>query len=387
MKVISKDEAIRIKVLRDYTSSKGEIRQAGLIYQRQGPMTYIPNKEEVFLMKIEKTVVKKNEALRLKANYEFTDREGVARKTGEEWFYNQVGSFWPGVNELVLKVVKGTILTDKKAIHISALYDFTDQFGVERKAGDKWLVTNKMVSTFMPNVAESIIDANIQSVTLSNREYILVDNPLCVKTGLIQRGLSEIRLGEKTFFQHPNEIFHKKEKIPVLSEEQSLVLGATYDHVDAKDNKIQRKAGEKWLFKGPGEYHPTVYTTIFEKRSDVALDSTEGVYIRDLSNGEVRAVIGQNITLSADEEFWGKKLSQEAQVLVKRNHDKGEHYCVTYPVGENEAVCLFDFKYNTQRVVFGPELVMLQPNEEFKMMSLSGGVPKMEDYENKISLQ
>lgn len=72
--------------------------------------------------------------------------------------------------------------------------------------------------------------------------------------------------------------------------------------------------------------------------------------------------------------------------MVKRNLDKGEHYCVTYPVGENEAVCLFDYKFNTQRVVFGPELVILQPNEEFKVMNLSGGVPKKENVEHRISL-
>jgi len=100
----------------------------------------------------------------------------------------------------------------------------------------------------------------------------------------------------------------------------------------------------------------------------------------------VRAVIGENVTLSADEEYWRKELSPEVADLVKRRHDKEDYYVVTYPVGESEAVCIYDFKYDTQRVVFGPELVMLQPNEEFKVMDLSGAIPKVGFKEKSISL-
>ena len=49
---------------------------------------------------------------------------------------------------------------------------------------------------------------------------------------------------------------------------------------------------------------------------------------------------------------------------------------VTFQVPNNAAVQIYDFKSKRSRVVFGPDLVMLEPNEEFTRMSLSGGKPK-----------
>jgi len=162
-----------------------------------------------------------------------------------------------------------------------------------------------------------------------------------------------------------------------LADDQSVVLQANSDHEDLVDKSF-RKAGERWLFRGPGEYRPSVHVDVLETKNDKALDSSEGVYIRNLSTGEIRAVIGKTVVLSADEEYWPKKLSPELSALIKRNHDSAEYMVVNYPVGENEAVQIFDYKTNTSRVVFGPELVQLQPFEEFKLLDLSGGVPKME---------
>jgi len=53
-----------------------------------------------------------------------------------------------------------------------------------------------------------------------------VDQPYDQEIGKVKRGYSEIRLGELTFFQHPHEIMTEKRKIPILSEDQSIVLMA-----------------------------------------------------------------------------------------------------------------------------------------------------------------
>jgi hypothetical protein len=45
-------------------------------------------------------------------------------------------------------------------------------------------------------------------------------------------------------------------------------------------------------------------------------------------------------------------------------------------LSSNSAVQIFDYKLNKSRVVFGPELVMLDPDEEFTIVSLSAGIPK-----------
>jgi len=107
-KVVTKDQAILIYVNRDYVKSDKKML-AGTYYQENGPMTYIPRKEEDFVETKNKTVIKANTALRLQAKNDFTDRDGVERKNGEEWYYNKVGSFWSGIYEDILRVEKGVI--------------------------------------------------------------------------------------------------------------------------------------------------------------------------------------------------------------------------------------------------------------------------------------
>ena len=48
----------------------------------------------------------------------------------------------------------------------------------------------------------------------------------------------------------------------------------------------------------------------------------------------------------------------------------------TFRVPHNAAVQINDHKEKTVRIMFGPELVMLQPDEQFTQLSLSGGKPK-----------
>jgi len=49
---------------------------------------------------------------------------------------------------------------------------------------------------------------------------------------------------------------------------------------------------------------------------------------------------------------------------------------ITYRIPHNSAVQIYDYKSKTARVVLGPDLVMLGPDEQFTVSSLSGEVPK-----------
>jgi len=49
---------------------------------------------------------------------------------------------------------------------------------------------------------------------------------------------------------------------------------------------------------------------------------------------------------------------------------------VTYRAPHNSAVQIYDYKEKKSRVVFGPELIMLGPDEQFTVISLSGDQPK-----------
>ena len=50
--------------------------------------------------------------------------------------------------------------------------------------------------------------------------------------------------------------------------------------------------------------------------------------------------------------------------------------CVNLEVPHNAACQLYDYKNKTARVVFGPEMVVLQPDEQFTMLNLSADKPK-----------
>jgi major vault protein len=52
---------------------------------------------------------------------------------------------------------------------------------------------------------------------------------------------------------------------------------------------------------------------------------------------------------------------------------------ISFKAPHNSAIQLYDFKLKRQRVVFGPDLVMLGPDEQFTVLSLSGGKPKTEN--------
>lgn len=66
-------------------------------------------------------VVKSDQALRLAARRDCTDCEGVQRKAGEEWLVAREGAYLPGVDELYQTTVSGKVLTVDVAIQLKAL--------------------------------------------------------------------------------------------------------------------------------------------------------------------------------------------------------------------------------------------------------------------------
>lgn len=148
------------------------------------------------------------------------------------------------------------------------------------------------------------------------------------------------------------------------------------------------------MIRGPMEYVPPIEVNVITRRKLIPLDRNEGVYIRNTQTGEVRTVIGQAYMLNQDEELWEKKLPPDVVQMLKENRDplgdrgsykkpqtQGEGVLdlkrvVTFQVPHNAAVQIYDYKDNRARVEFGPNLVMLGPDEQFTKLSLSGGKPK-----------
>jgi len=388
--LLNADSALLLRCIRDFKDGDKE-RVAGDEWLFTGT-TYYPRVEVKVVELRNATVLKPNQALRLRGKKDCLDFQNVPRKAGEEWLVRKTGSYLPGVDEEVVGVVQAEVLTDKRALHLRAFKTFKDVFGKKRKAGEEWLVTFNDAETHIPDVYEEVV-GKVNITTLSNRQYCVILDPIDDK-GVQQFGKRELRRGEISFFLRPGEKLESGiQNIHILGEEEALLLRARNSF---KDGDVNHPAGDLWMLRGPCEYVPPVGVEIVENRTSIALDENEGIYVRDRKTGKVRTVVGQTYMLSPNEELWSKELSSSVEELLSKTgrepgvskptslRDKTK--VVTYRAPHNSAVQVYDFTAKKSRIVFGPELVMLGVNEEFTVLTLSGGVPKVQNKIKSLAL-
>jgi major vault protein len=142
-----------------------------------------------------------------------------------------------------------------------------------------------------------------------------------------------------------------------------------------------------------------VEVKVLQKRRAIPLSETEGIYIHDWKTGEIRMEMGvQSYMLQPHEDLWEKPLTEEVELLLKSgggigskdirklqyfsdnasNSDKPRDptRIVSFKAPGGTAVQVVDMKSRASRVVFGPELVILRPFEEFTILRYSAGKPK-----------
>ncbi|KAL4658355.1 major vault protein [Arapaima gigas] len=409
LQIVYPNTALRLQALLDFEEEGEEKRLAGDEWLFEGPGTYIPRKEVVVLETVKATVIRENQAIRLRARKEGLDRSEVCRVTGEEWQVSKVGAYLPGVYEEVVDIVNAFILTDKKALHVRALRPFRDAGGRDRRTGEEWLVTSADCEAHIPSVAEEVVGV-VDVTTLSSRQYCVILDPVG-PDGKPQLGQRRVVKGEKSFFLQPGEHLEQGiQGVYILSEEEALVLRAVEAFVDSdmhdaedvtveeeregrlKSGGVLRRPGDRWMLRGPGEYVPPVTVEVLLRRQAIPLDENEGIYVRDMRTGKVRAVIGHTYILTQDEELWEKELppnvekllasmrdplaDRSSQAIPDEGRERDKTRVVSYRVPHNAAVQVYDYREKRARVVFGPELVMLGPDEQFTVLSLSGDKPK-----------
>ena len=322
------------------------------------------------------------------------------------WIVRKEGAYLPTVDEIVIEQRKGEILNEKVALHLKALSDFEDIYKISRKAGEHWLITKKESSFHIVDVNEALIEKQV-IINLNNKEYCFVSNYIG-ENGKTNYGQRELRVGPRSFFLKPGEsIKNGIEKVIILEANQALVMRAITDFPLQK-----KKAGEKWMIRGPCEYIPTVEVEIYDRRETILLSENDGIYVRNRKTGEVRLVRGGAYMLDTHEEIWKKELSSILEKLLyeqqtgkayqtvyvnekgERIYNKGfvpdfkrdKNKAVTFKVPHNSAVMIFDFKTNQERIIFGPNLIMLNPYEDVRTLKLSGDVPKREKVHRNLAL-
>ncbi|QQP31561.1 Uncharacterized protein FKW44_025198, partial [Caligus rogercresseyi] len=356
------------------------------------------------LKTISAITIHENEALKLSAVRQTTDRSGNKRVAGEEWLVRDSGSYLPLAYEKVQEVVKAHIPLPEVAILVRSNANFKDKFEIERKNGDQYLITCEETSAFIPDVQERIL-GTVEATTLDNRHYCTIVNPIG-EDGKPMLGHRKIIKGEISFFLKPGEELEDGVKeVFIIGEDEGIVLKAIAAFLDESVSpSINRKPGDRWMIKGPMEYTPSIEVEIMDVRKAIPLHANEGIYVRNIQTGSIRSVIGKTYMLKEDEELWEKNLPSMIQTLLNKDRDvtadRGEWInpgkekraakeasnadvglidttrVVTFKVPHNAAVQIYDYKSRLSRVVYGPDLVMLEPNEEFTQLSLSGGKPK-----------
>uniref|UniRef100_A0A8P4GGS6 Major vault protein n=1 Tax=Dicentrarchus labrax TaxID=13489 RepID=A0A8P4GGS6_DICLA len=393
LQIVYPDTALRLQALLDFDEQGGEKRVAGDEWLFEGPGTYIPRKEVAVLETIKATVIRENQAIRLRARKEGVDRGGVRRVTGEEWLVRKVGAYLPGAHEEVIDIVNAFVLTDKKALHVRAVRAFKDAGGRDRRTGEEWLVTMADREAHIPSVSEEVVGV-VDVTTLSSRQYCVILDPVG-SDGKPQLGQKRVVKGERSFFLQPGEHLEQGiQDVYVLSEEEGLVLRALQVLLSKRSRRsgVLRRPGDRWMLRGPIEYVPPATVEVMLRRQAIPLDENEGIYVRDIKTGKVRAVIGHTYMLTQDEELWQKELPRNVEALLASRLDpladrsdrtategagpRDKTKVVSYRVPHNAAVQVYDYREKKARVVFGPEMVMLGPDEQFTVLSLSGDKPK-----------
>merc|ERR1712137_1076532 len=330
-------------------------------------------------------VLSPDQGLKLRARRDCVDASGTKRRAGEEWLYRCVGTYLPAVDEEVVDVVKAFTLTERVALHIRANRTYTDQLGNVRKAGEEWLVTNKDSVTYIPDVYEEIV-GTVNITILNNRQYCVILDPLDNK-GKPQLGKKVLVKGEAFFFLRPGERLEKGiQNVYVLGENEALLLRAREAYTE---NNEEHAPGDRWMIYGPADYIPPVEVEIVEKRRAIPLSDNEGVYVRDITTGKVRSEIGKSYMLEPNEELWNKSLPEVVEELLFRETGvkRDPSRVVSLRVPRNSAVQIYDYINKKSRTVFGPELVMLHPDEHFTVLSLAGGKPKRPHVIKDLCLQ
>ena len=398
--VLEAGEGVRVRASEDLRDASGTHRHAGEEWLLTGPQTLLPQVGVVIVGEAVEENILEGEAVYLTATHDFVDRSNTQRRSGQVWMVSTPGSFFLDLKEKKVKKVKSVTLATNQGIHVSATKSFTDSQGVKRRAGDVWSILSEETESFLPPPEVEVV-RHINKVILKEDEYCYLHDPFDQESRKPRYNTKILKVGPDSFYLEPFESNSAISKRYRLEAEDALLLVANEAFEDASDPSapVQRKAGVTWMIRGPRSYCPAVEVEVLQKRRSIPLSETEGIYVRDWKTGEIRMEMGvQSFMLQPHEDLWEKQLPEEVELLLRSGGGIGSKdirklqyfsdnamnfgetrdptRVVSFKAPSGTAVQVVDMKSKASRVVFGPELVLLRPFEEFTIMRYSAGKPK-----------
>jgi major vault protein len=387
LQFIEVDQALYLKAKIPFINDSGIEVKSGDEWYYFGPGHYIPRQEVEVIKTVNAIINGKDTAIKLKAKKNCTDIYGHPRKAGEYWLIREPGSYLPSMAEEFAEIVEPHIINDWYAIHLKAICDFTDFYANKRKAGDEWVITSNKATSHLLDVNEEFIGRE-KVVLLGPNEYCIICDPYNPETKKNEYGSVKQVKGIAMFFLNPGERLRDGiQTVRILTEAEALLVQAKETFTD--DGKTYQ-AGTKWLIKGPIRYIPRVEVNILETRSLIPLDKNEGIYIRNNKTGRVYTHRGCTYALKPEEVLWEKVLPENIEKIYLRDLNitsRNKTRIVAYKCPFNAIMQIYNLKNKTNRIVFGPELAILDPDEEFTLMSLSGKVPKEQNVVHTLYLK
>lgn len=114
--IVSRDCAIKLEALRDFQDAEDNHRVAGEEWLEFGPKIYFPRIEVKVVQTIEPVTISSNQALKVRAIRTTKDCKEHDRSAGEEWLIRDIGFYIPGIDEQIVQMVEGEIISEQIAL-------------------------------------------------------------------------------------------------------------------------------------------------------------------------------------------------------------------------------------------------------------------------------